>query len=332
MPAVTIVKLCEAYAARGIDIRPSLSRFDLPPADVAPYEMVGRRATLAWIDHVLAAWPQRAIGIDTGLRTSVPEIGLLGYTVMACPRFGDALDLIMRYALLQRPLLALGFRRDGPGAELRVEHTRPAPYGLATEIFLFERFAAMLRVLIETLLGSGHRFSEMHCAYPDSGLASIYKAQCAAAVRFDQPSCLLRFPASWLEMSIRYANPQVRQACEAECARLLAGMDEAGTVTERVRRVLMREPAAMPSLDGVASALGISKRSLERHLQRERSRFSQVQLDVRMALADEYLDRTRLPVGSIAALLGYADESAFGRAYRRTRGSSPRERRRPPRT
>ena len=45
--------------------------------------------------------------------------------------------------------------------------------------------------------------------------------------------------------------------------------------------------------------------------------------DRRMTRAAELLARTTLPIAEIALLVGYADQAAFSRAFRRSTGSSP---------
>jgi AraC-like DNA-binding protein len=42
-------------------------------------------------------------------------------------------------------------------------------------------------------------------------------------------------------------------------------------------------------------------------------------------MAQEYLATSKLPMGNLAQLLGYADQSAFNHAFRRWHGMTPRQ-------
>ena len=81
---------------------------------------------------------------------------------------------------------------------------------------------------------------------------------------------------------------------------------------------------AVPSLDAVAKALGVSARTLQRQLRDERTSFAAVLAQLRQELAPSLLRDGRLAVSEVAFLLGYEDPSAFRRAFRRWFGRSPR--------
>lgn len=78
-----------------------------------------------------------------------------------------------------------------------------------------------------------------------------------------------------------------------------------------------------PTIDRVASATGISRRSLQRSLGAEGTTFSEVLDDVRRRLAHDLLRENGMSVGSLATVLGYKQQSAFTRAFRRWQGEPP---------
>ena len=71
--------------------------------------------------------------------------------------------------------------------------------------------------------------------------------------------------------------------------------------------------------------LNLSPSTFRRELEEEEHSF-QTQLDrVRAEHATRYLKNSRLPLSSIAYMVGFNDASNFRRAYRRWTGRSPRE-------
>ncbi len=70
----------------------------------------------------------------------------------------------------------------------------------------------------------------------------------------------------------------------------------------------------------------MSRATLFRKLQAEGVTFAQVLSDVRRQQASYYLDEKGMSVAQTAHLLGFAEPSAFSRAFKRWTGSSPRAR------
>ena len=79
----------------------------------------------------------------------------------------------------------------------------------------------------------------------------------------------------------------------------------------------------------VARQLGMSQRSLTRHLTEEGTTFAEILEELRRRLASRYLADDRMSVQQIAWLLGYSEVRAFNHAYKRWTGTAPRRTRKP---
>ena len=87
---------------------------------------------------------------------------------------------------------------------------------------------------------------------------------------------------------------------------------------------MLRYYGAFPSLENAASELGMSSRTMRRKLAEDGTSY-QKELDaVRHKLAREYFLRGGNSVTEVSLLLGYADSSAFAKAFRRWTGLSPK--------
>jgi AraC-like DNA-binding protein len=78
-------------------------------------------------------------------------------------------------------------------------------------------------------------------------------------------------------------------------------------------------PGAPPEL------LATSVSTLQRRLREENCSFRDVRDDVRRVMAEDLLPEREHSVSEIAALLDFADVAAFGKAFRRWTGESPRD-------
>ena len=72
----------------------------------------------------------------------------------------------------------------------------------------------------------------------------------------------------------------------------------------------------------------MSERSLQRHLRELGYSFNNLADEVRHATARLYLEQPDMALAEISYLLGFADQSAFNRAFKRWTGSTPAQARR----
>ena len=75
----------------------------------------------------------------------------------------------------------------------------------------------------------------------------------------------------------------------------------------------------------VARKLAVSKRTLARRLASEGKTFKGVLDSLRFDLARRYLREPNLPISEVAWLVGYREAAAFGHAFRRWTGSTPKQ-------
>lgn len=81
-----------------------------------------------------------------------------------------------------------------------------------------------------------------------------------------------------------------------------------------------------PSLDDVAAAAGLTKRTLRRRLSEDGNTFSSLVEQARAQVAIRRLREERfLPLNDLARELGYANQATLSRAVRRWTGMSPRD-------
>lgn len=107
---------------------------------------------------------------------------------------------------------------------------------------------------------------------------------------------------------------------------LISRLPRRPDLIERTRRAIQeRLCCGDASVKSVARELGMSERSLQRHLRELGSSFNALSDEVREATARLYLDQPDIALAEIAYLLGFADQSAFHRAFKRWTGRTPRE-------
>lgn len=153
----------------------------------------------------------------------------------------------------------------------------------------------------------------------------------------DHFKCDVRFPSQhygsivlskeFTSRPLTFSNRFAYSALERPLAALKQSME--GDIFTRVRafiRTNMSSPQC--SIEECASALGSSVRTLQKRLARMDASFSSVLEAEKQEVAKTALAHSGISLDELAFQLGYAEQTTFGRAFRRWTGMSPGECRR----
>lgn len=96
------------------------------------------------------------------------------------------------------------------------------------------------------------------------------------------------------------------------------------TITERVKSYVRGAlPSGTCNIDRCAQKLGISVRTLQARLAESEVKFSDIVESQRLRFAKTFLAATSMSLDEIAERLGYAEQTSFGRAFKRWTGMTP---------
>lgn len=151
-----------------------------------------------------------------------------------------------------------------------------------------------------------------------------YRRVFRAPVRFDAAANALEYARADVEDRLPAGNAELARGNDEVLVRYLARLGQSRLASRVQQALLDAMPAGAPSKSAVARTLGMSARNLQRRLAEEGTSFSALLADARVSLARTYVDEGRLSVTEIAFVLGFADTSAFSRAFKRWTGLSPR--------
>lgn len=119
-------------------------------------------------------------------------------------------------------------------------------------------------------------------------------------------------------------NPDLWRATEHDLRTLAHSMSSSQSIAERVRAVLTDSLAiTSPTMTTVCSRLGLSRSNLIRKLRAEGTTFQSILDETRTHLALRYLRSGDLSIQQISHLIGYTDNNAFQRAFKRWTGETP---------
>lgn len=146
----------------------------------------------------------------------------------------------------------------------------------------------------------------------------------AAPVRFGCSRNELVLDRHLLDRPQRHAEPRLLAMLERQLDGLMTGIPDGDDFLDRVRACVMEAlPDGEPEVAAIAEKLHVSPRSLQRRLRSEGTSFAEILSELRRGLALRYLEDRRIAIGEVGFLLGFAEVSAFYRAFKRWTGITP---------
>jgi AraC-like DNA-binding protein len=262
-----------------------------------------------------------AFGIRASRFVRPTTFHALGYAVFASATLRDALDRLVRYSHVVSDAAELVLEVDPNVARLKWEirgSASPPSH---------EAVDAVMSLIVRTCRSATDRSFQMalvELRRPAPEDVTPYERFFRCPVRFAAEADALTCAVAALDRPLTTANPALALHNDELVRRYLAEM-RAGSVVDRVRAVLTEGHGVSMTPASVATALGMSVRSLQRRLGEHGVSYLSLVQEARTELGRAYLLEDRYTVTEIAFRLGFDDASAFSRAFRRWTGMSPTE-------
>jgi AraC-like DNA-binding protein len=266
----------------------------------------------------LLARAERAAGdplLGLHLATRAAGRGMLWHVARVQRSLGDALRALVELAgVVWGPFSGASLEEAGEAALLRYRLPDELPRHVVE--YLVARTVIGLRI-------AGVRRVAVWFRHPRAAPVDAYEAVLRCAPRFRQAETRIVLPTADLERPIPTANPLLASALTSaiECLRARAPVTVAQRLADQVRVALHEERRC--AREALARALGMSGKTLARRLEAEGRSFRDVVDDVRRARAQQLLEDRRLDLAEIADRAGFADLTAFGKAFRRWFAMTP---------
>jgi len=317
--------LTDWLQSRGHALGPVLAALDVPEAALADADrQVSRLRFNAALDRAIEQTGDPFVGLHAGERVRPAHYGVLGYIMMSCDTSRQIIESHQRWHQLVMQGVEVDYEETGELLRLR-ETAAPLP-GLQTRP-AGECHAASMLTFARWIFGRQFRPLDMSFPYPQPPMLDEYQRIFQCRLQFDAPCFSLSIHNGELDRPLPQADPELRQMMEAKAARRAAELGlEQDPFLGQLRRVLAGQlTQQLPDMDSTAGALNISARTLQRRLGERQTHFKGVLDDTRRDLAIGYVRDLQLSLVEVAFLLGFSEQSAFNRAFRRWTGMTPGE-------
>jgi AraC-like DNA-binding protein len=311
--------------AAGQDPLALLDRVGLPRSAATAGELEMPLATLhAFLDAVEQATGDAYVGLHVAESLPRGTYGLLEFCSRSAPNIREALSRLARFITLMNEVVVVTFaEEDGAGILQQRVPGEPACVGRHGNEFFIAQVLLQGRAITNAPYVPRHVWFA-HAAPAD--LAPL-RALCGTdAITFGAGTNGIEFDRAVLEIPLATSDPPLlsllEQVAERQVQRRAGRRRLLGDVEARIRDQLA---GGELSLEAVAAAMKLSRRTLQRHLAEEGVSFQQLTDGVRRELACRWLHKGERPLGEVAFLLGYTEMSAFFRAFKRWTGTTPTE-------
>ena len=260
-----------------------------------------------------------AFALTLARASLVRPLGLFGHLVWLSGTVRDAVERAAKFYLVVTRRTTLTLDDTPPISTLRMlPVSRTAKRGR----ILTELPFASLALRARDATGGAFALRSvrfMHAGEPGPAYADVFRAPVAFNAGGDE----IEMDTTQLDLRLASADPITSAALEAKVAQLTASGAARSVFVEKVRRAVAANLATSLAPTAIAKALGISTRTLRRHLEHEGLSLRIALDDVRRERADTLL-ASGTSVKETAFALGFSEPSAFSRAYKRWTGMPPR--------
>ncbi|MFZ3282841.1 AraC family transcriptional regulator [Pseudomonas sp.] len=261
-------------------------------------------------------------GLEFGLYQGVGIFGSLLYLVRNANNVGDALADLSRYFHVHDNYGDVRVHRADGLAHL---YYATEAQNLPGSRHVSELVMGVGHQLMRTLLGS--RWQPMAATFQHAPAASAarYRRLLGVAPRFNSAFDAWLFDARWLDISLTDADPALYRLMQHQLD-AMSSQHNTTPLPNDVQRLLRSFlPSGRVTVDCIADFMSMSPRSLQRHLAEQGTSFQTLLDETRQAMTVRYLEESDMSLMQLTDVLGYANQSAFSRAFQRWFGVSPRQ-------
>lgn len=273
------------------------------------------------IDWICGGQPDRlSLAAAYAGTIRLDDLGVLGLALKTAPTLRASLQRMARYyhvitdtavyhldETATPPRLILeGLTVDHPALTLRNE------CALAALVYNARRFVQ-----------EPPRFAGVTFRHDCLGDPEAYAAWFGCSVRFGAAQDALLLTPEALDLPNRLGDAALSAFMAAQLDSLAPAEPQRPLRSDLMHRLSTSLSTGVPQAADMAHAMGLSERTFFRRLADEGTSFREVVRDAQVGLACDLLERGGCSIAEVAFLTGFAEQSSFGRAFKRWVGVAP---------
>jgi AraC-like DNA-binding protein len=250
------------------------------------------------------------------------NLGALGYAWLSSSTLRTGLQRVVRYWRLLGEKTAAHLEDNHGGLTTVFESGRADPVvGAITADFTMSLLVSMCRMNY----GDALRPVAVSLKRPRSDGWQVYRGHYGCPVHFAAAEDSFTLARGDADRTLPSSNREIAATLDHTLARQLARLDRTNVVARCRASLLEQFSSGKLSEEDMAQQLNMSRRTLQRKLADVETTYQQLVDETRHDLALGYIEDPRNSITDITFMLGFSQQSAFTRAFRRWTGHAPSE-------
>lgn len=320
--SVSMVSATLALArASGFDARPLAEAAGIAaPLLASPKSRVSAAQYGALWAGIARALDDEFFGQDSHRMKSGSFIAMT-QTALTARNGAHALARAVGFMRLVLDDLGARIETDAQRVRLRFVENERAP---APAMFAYATWFILVYGLVCWLVGRRIPLIEARFRCAEPAAAREYRLIFCDQMSFGQAESYVDLSPAFLELPVIQTTKSVKPFLRDAPASFIVKYRNSGSLAAQVRKMLRALPmTAWPAANQMAARLNVAEATMRRRLKQEGYTYQSIKDDLRRDIAIGELQDTDRTIADIAATVGFAEPSAFHRAFRKWTGMRP---------
>ncbi|MGD2183052.1 AraC family transcriptional regulator [Lusitaniella coriacea] len=268
------------------------------------------------------AYPGEALALEMASAAPFSYFGPIAHAVRYASDLRSSLQTFIRYRAIMSNRLQISLIETPPEAAVRMYHPmdeEDGGYAAEVGMALGARFG-------REVIGMDNALVRVDFAHPPFGSIRVYEDFFGIPVRFEQPCNALVFHSEALDRPTQQHDIHLFRYIQEHLDWVRERLAVPGDPPEltKIRSAIAHNAERSEySAEALAQQMNMSLRTLQRLTQEFGLTVRQLLNEAREANARQFLSDPQLSVEAISFLLGYSEDRAFRRAFKRWTGQTP---------
>lgn len=261
------------------------------------------------------------IALHLGEATQPRMLGSIGFLMSTAPTLEQAYQTLIDYLPLLFEGAVLQMEQTVDSTVITLELNDNDPHAV-------EYFLACLINWPRWLIGRQVPALAVQLTLPEPANIQPYQQFFAAEVEFGAARNQLLLSNDYLQLACVDANSEMHHLHREFADSLLSKASLQNALTAQTRNLIrqqLAEGGGCVRREQIAESVGLSLRTLQRKLGQQGSSFQEIYDQTRREVCLQLIQRGQLSFGEVSFQLGFSNQSAFQKAFKRWMGMAPSE-------